>query len=90
MTGPATRTDAAAKVDEYVARIADLAGVEKAEAARANALKIGLIGTPEQVVDQLLPWVASGMSYAIAYFPEAAYDTSGLELFASRVAPALQ
>ncbi len=84
-----TEADAATKVDEYVARIEALAGAEKAEAARANAHKVGLIGTPEQVVDQLRPWVAAGMSYAIAYFPEAAYDTSGLELFASRVAPAL-
>lgn len=84
-----TEVEASAKVDDYVARIASLAGAEKAEAAGENARRVGLIGTPEQVVDQLRPWVAAGMSYAIAYFPEAAYDTSGLELFASRVAPAL-
>ena len=29
------------------------------------------------------------MSYAIAYFPELAYDTSGLELFEQEVIPAL-
>jgi F420-dependent oxidoreductase-like protein len=84
-----TAAEASAKVDEYVARIASLAGAEKAEAAGENVRRVGLIGTPEQVVGQLRPWVAAGMSYAIAYFPEAAYDTSGLELFASGVAPAL-
>ncbi|NNC75950.1 MAG: LLM class F420-dependent oxidoreductase, partial [Acidimicrobiia bacterium] len=31
----------------------------------------------------------AGMGYAIVYFAEAAYDTSGLELFAREVAPAL-
>ena len=30
-----------------------------------------------------------GMDYAITYFPEAAYDRSGLELFAREVVPAL-
>jgi hypothetical protein len=29
------------------------------------------------------------MSYAIVYFAEAAYDTSGLERFATEVIPAL-
>ena len=30
------------------------------------------------------------MTYAIAYFPEAAYDTSGMQLFEHQVIPALQ
>jgi F420-dependent oxidoreductase-like protein len=84
-----TEADVAEKVGEYVARIARIVGEEKAEAARANAQSVGLVGTPEQVVDRLRPWVAAGMAYAITYFPEAAYDTSGLELFAAEVAPAV-
>jgi hypothetical protein len=32
---------------------------------------------------------ADGMTYAITYFPELAYDTSGLELFEREVIPAL-
>ena len=31
---------------------------------------------------------AEGMTYAICYFPEIAYDTSGLELFEREVIPA--
>ena len=49
----------------------------------------GLIGTPEQIVEQLRPWADAGLGYAICYFAEAAYDRSGIELFASEVAPAL-
>jgi hypothetical protein len=29
------------------------------------------------------------MTYAISYFPDTAYDTTGLELFAGEVIPAL-
>ena len=46
-------------------------------------------GTPEQLVAKLVPWVEAGMTYGIAYFAEAAYDTSGLERFAREVVPAL-
>ncbi len=46
-------------------------------------------GTPEQLVERLQPWAAAGMTYAIVYFIEAAYDTGGLELFAREVVPAL-
>ena len=45
-------------------------------------------GTPEQLVDKFRPWVEAGMSYGIAFFAEAAFDTSGLERFAREVAPA--
>jgi len=31
-----------------------------------------------------------GLGYAIHYFPEAAYDRSGIELFEREVMPALQ
>lgn len=46
-------------------------------------------GTPEQLVEKLQPIVDAGMSYGIAYFHEAAYDTSGLERFAREVVPEL-
>ena len=44
-----------------------------------------MAGTPEQIVAKLQPWVDAGCDYPILYFAEAAYDTSGLELFASHV-----
>ncbi|MEU5261264.1 LLM class F420-dependent oxidoreductase [Amycolatopsis sp. NPDC021455] len=46
-------------------------------------------GTPEQVTEKLAELGELGMSYAIFNFPEAAYDRSGVDLFASQVAPAL-
>ncbi|MGZ5382645.1 MAG: LLM class F420-dependent oxidoreductase [Acidimicrobiia bacterium] len=46
-------------------------------------------GTPEQLVAQLRPWMKAGMTYGIVYFPEAAFDTSGMERFAREVVPAL-
>jgi F420-dependent oxidoreductase-like protein len=49
----------------------------------------GIIGTPEQIVADLQAWEAEGMTYAILYFLDAAYDTSSLELFAREVMPAL-
>jgi F420-dependent oxidoreductase-like protein len=46
-------------------------------------------GTPEQVVEKLQRMRELGCEYAILYFPEAAYDRSGLELFEREVIPAL-
>ena len=48
------------------------------------------VGTPEQIVENLRGLKEKGLAYAITYFPEAAYDTSGMELFAREVIPALQ
>jgi F420-dependent oxidoreductase-like protein len=48
-----------------------------------------LVGTPEQIVEKLREAEALGMTYAITYFAEAAYDQSGIELFAAKVAPEL-
>jgi len=48
------------------------------------------VGTPEQIVEKLRALKSAGLSYAITYFPEAAYDTSGMELFEKEVIPALQ
>ena len=46
-------------------------------------------GTPEQVVERLQKLRDLGCEYVICYFPEAAYDRSGIELFAHQVIPAL-
>jgi alkanesulfonate monooxygenase SsuD/methylene tetrahydromethanopterin reductase-like flavin-dependent oxidoreductase (luciferase family) len=46
-------------------------------------------GTPDQIIERLLPWKEAGLSYFISYVPEAAYDRSGLELIGTQVAPAL-
>jgi F420-dependent oxidoreductase-like protein len=46
-------------------------------------------GTPEQVVEKLQRMRELGCEYAILYFPEAAYDRSGIEAFEREVIPAL-
>jgi len=48
------------------------------------------VGTPEQIVEALQGLEKVGMTYAITYFTEAAYDTSGIELFESQVIPELR
>jgi len=59
---------------------------------RAEKIRVAfshMAGTPEQLVEKLRVWESVGMSYAIHYFAEAAYDRSGIELFAREVIPAL-
>jgi alkanesulfonate monooxygenase SsuD/methylene tetrahydromethanopterin reductase-like flavin-dependent oxidoreductase (luciferase family) len=46
-------------------------------------------GTPEQIVEKVRHMRDLGCEYAICYFPEAAYDRSGIELFEREVIPAL-
>jgi F420-dependent oxidoreductase-like protein len=48
-----------------------------------------LVGTPEQIVERLTELQGIGMTYAIGYFIDAAYDRSSIDLFASKVVPAL-
>jgi F420-dependent oxidoreductase-like protein len=49
-----------------------------------------LVGTPEQIVEKLQTLGDAGLSYAIGYFQDAAYDdSSSVRLFAEQVIPAL-
>ena len=64
-------------------------GAEKAEGQLQSFRGLPGVGTPEQIVQKLSALKAAGMTYAIANFPELAYDTSGLELFEQEVIPAL-
>jgi alkanesulfonate monooxygenase SsuD/methylene tetrahydromethanopterin reductase-like flavin-dependent oxidoreductase (luciferase family) len=48
-----------------------------------------LVGTPEQLVERLRRMDALGLGYVICYFGEAAYDRSGIDLFAQQVIPEL-
>ena len=49
-----------------------------------------LVGTPDRIVATLRELRGLGMTYAITYFAEAAYDRSGIELFEREVIPALR
>ncbi|ORV80946.1 LLM class F420-dependent oxidoreductase [Mycolicibacterium iranicum] len=46
-------------------------------------------GTPEQLVEALQKLRGLGCEYVICYFPEAAFNRSGIELFEREVIPAL-
>lgn len=72
------------------ARWAPYLGAEKAAETMNDYRSSPGVGTPEQVIERLKHLKTLGLGYAIHYFPEAAYDRSGLELFASTVIPALQ
>lgn len=48
-----------------------------------------LRGTPEQIVEKLTSLERLGLGYAILYFPNVAYSSHSLDLFASEVMPAL-
>lgn len=83
------------EVDERLAGIKDRflqAGVseDKAEQQVQGLRTQPAVGTPEQIAEMLSGMRQRGMTYAITYFAEAAYDTSGIELFEDEVIPALQ
>ncbi len=48
-----------------------------------------LVGTPDQIVETLKGLEGDGMTYAITYFAEAAFDTTGIALFEAEVMPEL-
>lgn len=80
------------RIEQYVARMRPHAGDEKADAAQATltSAKTLAAGTPEQIVERFVAMGRAGMTYAICYFPEAAYDRSGIELFEREVIPAVK
>ena len=84
-----------AEVDERLRwlqdRLGAQVGAERAEKTVAELRRptaLG-VGTPEQVVERLTAMREAGARYVICYFPEAAYDRSGIELFEREVVPAL-
>jgi F420-dependent oxidoreductase-like protein len=71
-------------------RMADYVPKEVADAMAANAGGAdSATGTVDQVIERLTKLRELGCEYAILYFPEAAYDRSGIELFEREVLPAL-
>ena len=81
------------KVDAYEARLAaslgDAKAAEIAGQYRGAGSKEGLAGTPDEIVEVLREREALGLGYSIHYFPDSAYDRSGVELFEKQVIPAL-
>jgi F420-dependent oxidoreductase-like protein len=82
-----------AEVEQRLAEIEERYRPFLAPQGLARALKMWrdgtLVGTPEQIVEQLQSLAGLGLGYSILYFGEAAYDRSGIDLFAKEVVPAL-
>ncbi|MEX0426875.1 LLM class F420-dependent oxidoreductase [Nocardioides sp. DS6] len=85
-----TEAEAQAKLEATIARVTPYLGQEQAEKWVRGAARSGLVGTPEQIVEKLQTLESLGMTYAIAYFADAAYDRSSMELFEQQVIPALR
>jgi alkanesulfonate monooxygenase SsuD/methylene tetrahydromethanopterin reductase-like flavin-dependent oxidoreductase (luciferase family) len=77
-------------VDDRIGQIKDRyrAFVDEDRLDRIEALFRKFAGTPDQLVAKFGRWLEVGMTYGILYFPDAAYDPGGLELFAREVMPA--
>jgi F420-dependent oxidoreductase-like protein len=85
-----SEADVKDRVERARARQVTKANPEAVEAMLANATAPdSATGTPEQIVEKLQRMKALGCEYAILYFPEAAYDRSGIEHFEREVIPAL-
>lgn len=86
-----TEAEVADRLDAIEARVTPYLGEAKAAEfmAEYRSGKALGVGTPQQIVDRLGDMEDRGLEYAITYFPEAAYDRSGIELFESEVLPAL-
>jgi F420-dependent oxidoreductase-like protein len=85
----ATEQEVADKVSWVRAHYAPLIPAAALERGMAALVADQMVGTPEQIADRLSQARDWGLGYLICYFPDAAYDRSGLDLFASAVIPAL-
>ncbi|WP_024805065.1 LLM class F420-dependent oxidoreductase [Nocardia sp. BMG51109] len=88
-----TEAEVEDRLSALTARLAPYLGAEQARAYTDNLFRgavSGAVGTPEQIVENLGRVRDLGLGYAILNFPEAAYDTSGIELFEREVIPALR
>lgn len=82
-----TEAEAKAVVDEVIARTDSALAPEQA----GDAFKPSgaVIGTPEQVAERIRAMQDAGCEYLIAYMPEVAFDTDGIEAFEREVRPLL-
>ncbi|MCB0931770.1 MAG: LLM class F420-dependent oxidoreductase [Mycobacterium sp.] len=85
-----SEADVAERLQRVRDRLAGVCGEAAADAMMAmNQAPGNATGTVEQVIDSLSRLRGLGCDYVILYFPEAAYDRSGIELFEREVIPAL-
>ena len=82
-----------AEVDDrrawLVDRLTRLIGAEQTAKQLTGFDGMPAVGTVEQVVENLAALRDAGMTYAILYVPDAAYDSRSLDLLENKVIPAL-
>lgn len=82
-----------AEVEDQLRRLEErltmYVGAENAHRALRSYRGMPAVGTPEQIVENLTSLQKQGMTYGIFYFPDAAYDRSGIEMFEREVVAAL-
>jgi F420-dependent oxidoreductase-like protein len=81
--------EVADRLAAMVDRVRHVLPADRLESTRRTLATGPLVGTPERIVEALEGLRDDGMTYAITYFQEAAYDPSGIELFEREVIPAL-
>lgn len=84
-----TEAEASDRLAAVKARLLPHVGQERADAIEQDYLASPGFGTVEQVAERLAERERHGLGYAIHYFPEAAYDRSGVQLLEREVIPAL-
>jgi alkanesulfonate monooxygenase SsuD/methylene tetrahydromethanopterin reductase-like flavin-dependent oxidoreductase (luciferase family) len=86
-----TEAELADRIDAIEARVVPYLGEAEAASfvAEYRSGSALAVGTPEQLVERFSDMKRRGLEYSIHYFPEAAYDRSGMELFEREVMPAL-
>ena len=86
-----TEAEVSERIDAIEARVVAYLGESTAAefvAEYRSGTALG-VGTPEQLVERFSDMATRGLGSQILYFPEAAYDRSGIELFEREVMPAL-
>lgn len=87
----ATEAEVEERLAALEARLTPFVGADGAQQHVKDLFRTSpAVGTPEQIVEKLSAVKDLGLGYSIHYFPETAYDTSGVELFEREVIPALR
>jgi F420-dependent oxidoreductase-like protein len=85
----ATEAEADDRLAAVLARLRPHVGDHRAAGIEREYRASPAFGSVAQVSERLAERAQHGLGYAIHYFPEAAYDRSGIELFEREVIPAL-
>lgn len=85
-----TEAEVQQRVDALRDRLKPYVSDEQLDAMLGMFRDLPGIGTVDKVIADLTELRDLGLKYAITYFPEAAYDQSGIELFEQEVIPALR